>query len=141
MSTTKTTDATTVEVLANLYRAVVDEMAWVLLRSSHTTFVKETQDFSTGLLTPEGEMFAAPYAMGATPLVGIPMAAGTTAFDDWAEGDVAIASDPYLTGGMVMHLNDLYVFRPVFVDGELLCFAWAFIHCTDVGAQCRAAST
>lgn len=129
----KTTDATTVEVLANLYRAVVDEMAWVLLRSSHTTFVKETQDFSTGLLTPEGEMFAAPHAMGATPLVGIPMAAGTTAFDDWFEGDVAIASDPYLTGGMVMHLNDLYVFRPVFSDGRLVCFAWAFIHCTDVG--------
>ena len=34
---------------------------------------------------------------------------------------------------MVMHLNDLYVFRPIFANGALLCFAWAFIHCTDVG--------
>ena len=126
-------DKTKVEVLANLYRSVVDEMAWVLLRSSHTTFVKETQDFSTGLLTREGEMFAAPHTKGATPIMGIPMSAGTTAFDDWAEGDVVVTNDPYTTGGMVMQLNDLYVFRPIFAGGKLLCFAWAFIHCTDVG--------
>ena len=44
-----------------------------------------------------------------------------------------ITNDPYSSGGMVMHLNDIYVFRPIFADGELLCFAWAFIHCTDVG--------
>jgi N-methylhydantoinase B len=34
---------------------------------------------------------------------------------------------------MVMHLNDIYLFRPIFIDGRLLCFAWTFIHCTDVG--------
>ncbi|MGH3357552.1 MAG: hydantoinase B/oxoprolinase family protein, partial [Nocardioidaceae bacterium] len=126
-------DNVTVEVLANMYRAVVDEMAWVLLRSSHTTFVKETQDFSTGLVTPEGEMFAAPHTKGATPLMGIPMGAGTTAVDDWAPGDVLVTNDPYATAGMVMQVNDLYAFRPIFCDGRLVCFAWAFIHCTDVG--------
>src|SRR5215211_2956641 len=92
-------DAIGVEVFANLFKAVVDEMAWVVLRSSHTTFVKETQDFGVALVTPEGEQFAYPYS----------------------------------TRGMVMHLNDIYVFRPVFVEGRLLCLAWAFIHCTDVG--------
>ena len=51
----------------------------------------------------------------------------------WEPGDVLITNDPTRRGGMVMHLNDIYVFRPVFVDGRLLCFAWAFIHCTDVG--------
>src|SRR2546430_16007023 len=34
-------DAIGVEVFANLFKAVVDEMAWVVLRSSHTTFVKD----------------------------------------------------------------------------------------------------
>ncbi len=127
------TDAVTVEIFANLFKAVVDEMAWIVLRSSHTTFVKETQDFAVSLVTPEGEIFAYPYGSGATPIMGVPMHAGTLAFDDWAPGDVMMTNDPYTTGGMVMHLNDIYLFKPIFVDGRLLCFAWSFIHCTDVG--------
>jgi len=127
------TDAAAIEIFANLFKAVVDEMAWILLRSSHTTFVKETQDFAVSLVTPEGEIFAYPYGSGATPIMGVPMHAGTRAFDDWEPGDVLFTNDPYTTGGMVMHLNDIYLFRPIFVDGALLCFAWSFIHCTDVG--------
>jgi N-methylhydantoinase B len=127
------TDAVTTEVFANLFKAIVDEMAWVVLRSSHTTFVKETQDFGVALVTEAGETFAAPYSSGATTMIGMPMHAGTRAFAQWEPGDVLITNDPYSSGGMVMHLNDLYVFRPIFADGALLCFAWAFIHCTDVG--------
>jgi N-methylhydantoinase B len=126
-------DAAGIEIFANLFKAVVDEMAWILLRSSHTTFVKETQDFAVALVTPEGEVFAYPYGSGATPIMGVPMHAGTQAVSDWEPGDVLLTNDPYSTGGMVMHLNDIYLFRPIFVDGEVLCFAWAFIHCTDVG--------
>ena len=47
-------DAISVEIFANLFKAVVDEMAWIVLRSSHTTFVKETQDFAVSLVTPRG---------------------------------------------------------------------------------------
>jgi N-methylhydantoinase B len=126
-------DAISVEIFANLFKAVVDEMAWILLRSSHTTFVKETQDFAVALVTPDGETFAYPYGAGATPIMGVPMHAGTRAVTDWAPGDVLMTNDPYSTGGMVMHLNDIYLFKPIFVDGTLLCFAWTFIHCTDVG--------
>jgi N-methylhydantoinase B len=126
-------DAVSVEIFANLFKAVVDEMAWILLRSSHTTFVKETQDFGVALVTPEGETFAYPYGAGATPILGVPMHAGTKAVTDWAPGDVLMTNDPYSTGGMVMHLNDIYLFQPIFADGVLLCFAWTFIHCTDVG--------
>ena len=120
-------------MFANLFKAIVDEMAWVVLRSSHTTFVKETQDFAVALVTEEGETFASPYGSGATTMIGMPMHAGTRAFDQWEPGDVLVTNDPYSSGGMVMHLNDIYVFRPIFAEGELLCFAWAFIHCTDVG--------
>ncbi len=126
-------DAISAEVFANLFKAIVDEMAWIVLRSSHTTFVKETQDFAVSLVTKEGEIFAYPYGSGATPIMGVPMHAGTRAFDDWVPGDVMMTNDPYTTGGMVMHLNDIYLFKPVFIDGRLLCFAWTFIHCTDVG--------
>ena len=115
--TTAAHDAIGVEVFANLFKAVVDEMAWVVLRSSHTTFVKETQDFGVALVTPEGEQFAYPYGSGATPLMGVAMDSVTQAMD-WEEGDVVITNDPYATRGTVMHLNDIYVYRPVFVDGQ-----------------------
>ncbi len=133
MDATVRQDAISVEVFANLFKAIVDEMAWIVLRSSHTTFVKETQDFAVSLVTNDGEIFAYPYGSGATPIMGVPMHAGTRAFDDWRPGDVMMTNDPYSTGGMVMHLNDIYLFRPIFIDGRLLCFAWTFIHCTDVG--------
>jgi N-methylhydantoinase B len=133
MDATVRQDAISVEIFANLFKAVVDEMAWIVLRSSHTTFVKETQDFAVSLVTNEGEIFAYPYGSGATPIMGVPMHAGTKAFDDWQPGDIMMTNDPYSTGGMVMHLNDIYLFKPLFVDGRLLCFAWTFIHCTDVG--------
>jgi N-methylhydantoinase B len=126
-------DVVGVEIFANLFKAIVDEMAWIVLRSSHTTFVKETQDFAVALVSREGEMFAYPYGSGATPLMGVAMHAGTQAAPVWEPGDILITNDPYSTGGMVMHLNDIYIFKPIFVDGRLLCFAWAFIHCTDVG--------
>jgi len=128
-------DMVQLEIFANLFRAIVDEMAWVVLRSSHTTFIKETQDFGVALVTQDGEMFAYPYGTGASSMMGTPLHAATRATADWARGDVLISNDPYATRGMVMHLNDLYMVKPIFIDGALLCFAWAFIHCTDVGGS------
>src|SRR5215831_16893379 len=95
-----------VEIFANLFKAIVDEMAWIVLRSSHTTFVKETQDFGVALVTREGEMFAYPYGSGATPLMGVEMHTATKAMA-WEPGDVLITNDPFATRGMVMHLNDI----------------------------------
>ncbi len=130
-----TAAAINTEIFANLFRAIVNEMGWIIQRSAHTTFVKETLDFGTALVTPEGEQFAVVDATGVTALVGVPMAPGIAAFSDWAPGDVAITNDPYTTAGMVTHLNDVYFLKPIFAGGELLCFAWAFIHCSDIGGK------
>ena len=123
------------EIFANLFRAIVNEMGWIIQRSAHTTFVKETMDFGTALVTPEGEQFAVNDSTGVNALVGTPMAPGIEAFTDWAPGDVAITNDPYTTAGMVTHLNDIFFLKPLFIDGELLCFVWAFIHCSDIGGK------
>lgn len=123
------------EVLANLFQAIVDEMASKVLRSAYTTFIKETQDFGTGLVTPGGELFAYPGALGAKSLMGIHLGAGVDPAHGWEPGDVLITNDPYSTRGMVMHLNDFYVFRPIFAGDLLLGFSWGFIHATDVGGR------
>ncbi len=123
------------EVLANHFRAVVEEMSHLVLRAAHTTFVKETQDYATALITVKGEAFAYPYKTGVTSLMGIPVQTGIASFDDWQPGDVMITNDPYATRGMVMHLPDLHLLKPVFHEGKLVCFAWAFMHCSDVGGM------
>jgi N-methylhydantoinase B len=123
------------EVLANHFRAVVEEMSHLVLRAAHTTFVKETQDYATALITVTGEAFAYPYKTGVTSLMGIPVQTGIASFDDWQPGDVMITNDPYATRGMVMHLPDLHLLKPIFHEGRLVCFAWAFMHCSDVGGM------
>lgn len=122
----------TSEALSHLLTAITDEMSWIILRSAYTTFVKETQDFAAALVSPGGEVIAYPRNTGVTSMIGLQMQAGVEAFD-WKPGDIMICNDPYLTRGMVMHLNDIYVFKPVFVEGKVVCFAWTFIHFTDVG--------
>jgi N-methylhydantoinase B len=45
----------TLEILRNYFRAIVEDMARVVERTAFTTFVKETADFSTGLVATTGE--------------------------------------------------------------------------------------
>jgi N-methylhydantoinase B len=138
MATRETTaqsleSAVTDEVLANLFQAIADDMASLTLRSAYTTFVKETQDFGTGLVTTSGELVAYPGGAGAKTVMGVPLGPGVDPRHDWKPGDVLITNDPFHTDGMVTHLNDVYVFVPAFAGEELLGFCWGFIHCTDVG--------
>jgi N-methylhydantoinase B len=51
---------------------------------------------------------------------------------DFAEGDVLIANDPYLTG---THISDTSVYVPVFHEDELVAFAIATAHWADIGGK------
>src|SRR5215470_1735132 len=48
-------------------------------------------------------------------------------------GDVIVTNDPHRTRGMCTHLPDIMMFKPLFHEGRLVCFAWCFIHSSDVG--------
>ncbi len=50
-------------------------------------------------------------------------------------GDIFITNDPEATEGMVTHLSDVFLFKPIFHEERLLCFAWTFIHMSDVGGR------
>ena len=49
-------DALTLELLRNYLHGAVEDMAYAVERTAHTTFVKETADFTCGLLTPAGDV-------------------------------------------------------------------------------------
>ena len=123
------------EIMKNRFQAIVGEMGQAIQRTGHTVFIKETADFGSVLVSPGGEIFAAPLNIGVTVLIGTPMDTAIAQVSHYEEGDVLIANDPTSTGAMATHLPDLYVWKPIFVDGELLCFAWTFIHASDVGGK------
>ena len=56
-------DKITLEILKNHCCAAAESMAYTLYRTAHSTFVKETEDFTTGLTTPDGFTFATPTAL------------------------------------------------------------------------------
>lgn len=127
------TDPVTLEILKNYFVAIAEGMAYTLERTAHTTFVKESADFTTAVATPGGEFFCFPRSIGVSSFLGLNMKAAIEAVRDYEPGDIVITNDPFATQGLATHLPDFHMFKPVFEDGEILCFAWAFIHCSDVG--------
>ncbi len=133
------TDKVLLEVLRNRFQAIVDEMGYVVLRTGHTVFVKETGDFGVALASRKGEVFATPYRVGVHLMVGLPLQDVLKYVEEklggWHEGDVFLSNDPVSSGGMATHLPDIYIWKPIFDKGELICFAWSFIHFSDVGGR------
>jgi N-methylhydantoinase B len=124
-------DNTTLQVLANYCAAAAESMGWTLMRTAHSSFVKETEDFSCQVLTPEGLTVASPKTFGATWYTGLDYSGVIGAFD-YREGDICVVSDPY-SGFVATHSPDLHMWKPVFREGELVCFVGNHIHNTDVG--------
>ncbi len=120
-------------VLNAYFRAAAEAAGFTLKRSAHTTYIKESNDYSTALITPRGEQFAYPVALAAQTYIGINFSAVLRALEPWRDGDIAISNCPYLTRGVSTHMADCHMFRPVFVDGRLVAFAWCFIHSSDMG--------
>lgn len=125
-------DKITLEILKNHTRAAAESMAFTLYRTAHSTFVKETEDFTTGLTTPEGETFATPTELGATWFVGLNYGRAIRMIDHYDEGDICMTNDPY-SGFVCTHPPDMHIWKPIFHEGEIVAFSVGHIHNTDVG--------
>ena len=129
------TDPILLEMLMQRFRSIAEEMGYAVQRTGYTAFVNETADLGVALVTPAGEIFGYPREIGITTFVNLDMADGFRAFDSYAPGDIVITNDPYSSGAMSSHLPDVNVFRPVFHDGRLVCFVFAYVHSTDIGGN------
>ena len=125
-------DPVTLEILKNHTRAAAESMAYTLYRTAHSTFVKETEDFTTGLTTPSGETFATPTELGATWFVGLNYGRAINRIDHYRPGDIAMTNDPY-SGFVCTHSPDMHIWKPIFHDGEIVAFSVGHVHNTDVG--------
>lgn len=121
----------TLQVLANYCAAAAESMGWTLMRTAYSTFVKETEDFSCQVMTRAGLTVASPKTFGATWYTGLDYS-GVIGLFDYQEGDICVVSDPY-SGYVATHAPDLHMWKPVFWEGELVCFVGNHVHNTDVG--------
>lgn len=125
-------DRASLQILANYCAAAAEAMAYTLMRTAHSTFVKETEDFTCGLLTPEGLTFASPKTLGATWFVGLDYGPAIRLIDEYHEGDICITNDVY-SGFVATHTPDIHIWKPVFHNRKIICFVAGHIHNTDMG--------
>ncbi|MCC7271092.1 MAG: hydantoinase B/oxoprolinase family protein [Alphaproteobacteria bacterium] len=125
-------DRLNLQILAHHCGAAAEAMAYTLMRTAHSTFVKETEDFSCGILTTEGVTFASPKGLGATWYIGLDYGPAIRMIDSYEEGDVCLTNDPY-SGFVATHSPDIHIWKPIFWKGELVAFVAGHIHNTDVG--------
>src|ERR687891_2332558 len=122
------------ELFKNAIFAIADEMALTVMRTTYSGVLKDNMDFSTALADADGKLVAQgltlPGHLGSIPtaLESIMRHFG----DQMGPGDIFIMNDPF-DGGM--HLPDIFVIKPLYVDGQRLAYAATVCHHTDVGGR------
>ena len=127
-------DPVTQQIVGNALASIADEMATTIFRTAHSTVVRDGMDFSAALCDASGETVAqavtVPFHLGSIPH------AIETLLAKWGgalrPGDVFVMNDPF-DGGI--HLQDIFVFKPVFLDETLIGFATTTAHHGDVGGR------
>ena len=122
------------ELFKNAIFSIADEMALTIFRTTYSGVLKDNMDYSTALADADGKLVAQgltlPGHLGSVPTA---MASIMHHFgNDIAPGDVFIMNDPF-DGGM--HLPDIFIFKPLYHEGERLAFACTVCHHTDVGGR------
>ncbi len=131
---TGTIDATALELVKNSLSSITDEMAATLARTARSLIMRDSHDFSVALCNAQGELVTGGIGI-AVHLGAIPNAMNVVLErfrGRFAPGDLIMTNDPY-SGGM--HLPDIFVFRPIFIDGTLFGFAATTAHMADIGGR------
>ena len=122
------------ELFRNAIFAIADEMALTICRTTYSSVLRDSMDFSTAFADRDGKLVAQgltlPGHLGSIPtaLEVVVARYGET----MVEGDLFIMNDPF-DGGM--HLPDIFIFKPLFRQGERVAFAATICHHTDVGGR------
>lgn len=127
-------DPITREVISNGLTSLANEMAVVVVRTAHSQVVRDSLDFSTAVFDPEGRVvaqgLAIPLHLGAMPDALSRLMDRYS--DSISDGDVFILNDPDEGG---MHLPDIFMFKAVFVDSEVLGWVGCVAHHADMGGR------
>lgn len=127
-------DLFTSEITRMALESITNEMATTMKLTSGSPVLTEGQDFSTALLTPDGDHITfAGYVtvhIGSSWL-GTRLVKEAFPAEDVLPGDQFLSNDPFKGGAC--HAADNYVVKPLFYEGELVSWAYSGAHILDVG--------
>jgi N-methylhydantoinase B len=129
-----THDPITFAVVKSALDSIVDEMAYAVIRTARSEIIRDVMDYSAALCDAEGRMVAQAKTI-AQHLGAVPDAMQSVRREfagDLHPGDVVVMNDPYEGG---MHIPDVFLFMPIFVEGTLEAFAVVIGHQTDMGGR------
>ena len=128
-----TLDPVDYAVISQALLAAAREMGTKLVRSAYSNIVREARDASCAILDRHGNIVAqsemVPMQLGSMNTT-LRACLALYPADTLREDDFLVNNHPYHGG---QHLQDVFIFRPVFVDEELIAFAGSTAHHLDLG--------
>jgi N-methylhydantoinase B len=126
-------DPILLEIVRGALRSAQLEMGTLMERTAMSPIIREKQDYFTGLVDRECRL-----------LIGTKMPSGGAvippvlkqySIDEMQPGDIYLYNDCYGTDGAVSHSPDMVFVRPVFHEGVLVGFSFAWAHFMDIGGS------
>jgi N-methylhydantoinase B len=123
------------EVVAGALKGVALEMSEVLHRTAYSPVIREMLDFSCALLSADGRVVVQaddiPAQLGAMARI-VRWIEDANPKDSWRPGDAFLVNHPYRGAA---HTPDIFVFSPLYLDGELAAWGGTCAHHVDVGGR------
>jgi len=131
-------DPITLELLWTRLISATDEAAAALVRTSFSTLVRESYDFSCIITDESGQSLvqatqSIPSFIGTLPRT-VKHFLNEYPIDRLQPGDVLITNDMYQGSG---HLPDINLGKPLFYEGRMIGYAATTAHAPDIGGKIR----
>lgn len=128
-------DPVTLEVIRNRLDVIAEEMQTTLVRSAHSTIIKEAADCSAAIFDTRAQLIS--QANGIPTHLGALSPALERICEEFppekmAAGDVFVMNDPYEGG---QHLPDILIAVPVVVDSRVVALTCCMAHAQDIGGK------
>ena len=122
------------ELLNNALVTIADNVMVMIVRTARSANVKNSLDFSAAIMDGDGQLVAQGLAVPVHLGAMMPAIKGCVdrLDEDIADGDMIVCNDPY---SGCSHLNDVYMFKPVFADGRRVAWLGIILHHTDLGGR------
>jgi N-methylhydantoinase B len=128
-----TVDPVTAEVVRGNMETICFEMAMYVSRTATTPILNQSNERNATILDGKGRLAALSVGIPQfmlTSTLPVRFALDFLGPEEFRQGDVFVANDPYHGGG---HLPDYNVFAPVVVDGHLVLITSIQCHHGDTG--------
>ena len=127
----------TAEIIRHALLAIPNQIDVNITRTAYSPLVYEYKDYAVGITDPEGRLIAQgqggiPIFMANSLSVAVKDGLAVHGRESMQPGDVFICNHSSVLG---QHLNNVAMYCPVFVEGELAAFMCVLVHWIDVGGM------